>query len=181
MQSVKLMADQLNATGNTILDEQIISSILNGLNPPLTHFITTYSFYTRANEISFEDLYDDQLLNHEMLLNQEQQHLWLWNLASFKKSHYSIRRKRRCPPNTNIYDMMMITMIRKPPLGPVRDRSNIWLQNRILYSNRFCLGLAFLDVLFKFNSLLTSLSIMLQFYFFKKAIRMMKAGRSFQE
>jgi hypothetical protein len=57
MQSAKLIADQLNATSNPILDEEINSSILNGLNPPpFTHFITTYSFHTRANEISFEDL-----------------------------------------------------------------------------------------------------------------------------
>jgi hypothetical protein len=72
MQSAKVLADQLNAAGNPIADEEIISSILNGLNPSFTHFITTCSFHTRANEISFED-FQDELLSHEMLLNQQQQ------------------------------------------------------------------------------------------------------------
>jgi hypothetical protein len=63
----KKLADQLGAAGNPIPKEEIISSILNGLNSSFTHFITTYSFHTRANEISFED-FQDELLNHEMLL-----------------------------------------------------------------------------------------------------------------
>ncbi|XP_059458361.1 uncharacterized protein LOC132187954 [Corylus avellana] len=72
MQSAKVLEDQLNAVGNPIPDEELISSILNGLNPSFTHFITTYSFHTRANEISFED-FQDELLSHEMLLKQQQQ------------------------------------------------------------------------------------------------------------
>ena len=69
IQAVKNLADQLGAAGNPILEEKIISSILNGLNSSFTHFITTYSFHTRANEINFED-FQDELLNHEMLLQQ---------------------------------------------------------------------------------------------------------------
>jgi hypothetical protein len=42
------------------------------LNSSFTHFITTYSFHTRANEISFED-FQDELLSHELMLNQQQQ------------------------------------------------------------------------------------------------------------
>jgi hypothetical protein len=73
MQAAKHIADQLGATGNPISDEELISSILNGLNPNFTHFITTYSFHTRANDISYED-FQDELITHEMLLNQHQQH-----------------------------------------------------------------------------------------------------------
>jgi hypothetical protein len=69
IQAVKNLADQLGVAGNPIPEEEIISSILNGLNSSFTHFITTYSFHTRVNEISFED-FQDELLNHEMLLQQ---------------------------------------------------------------------------------------------------------------
>jgi hypothetical protein len=71
MQFAKLLADQLGAACNPIIDEDLLSSILNGLNPSFTHLITTYSFHTRANEISYED-FQDELLSHEMLLNQQQ-------------------------------------------------------------------------------------------------------------
>jgi hypothetical protein len=73
MQSTKLIVDQLGATSNPISNEELISSILNGLNSNFTHFITTYSFHTRANEFSYED-FQDELISHEMLLNQHQNH-----------------------------------------------------------------------------------------------------------
>jgi hypothetical protein len=72
LQSAKLLADQLNAAGNSKPEEEIITSILHGLNSSFTHFITTYSFHTRANKISFED-FQDELLSHELMLNQQQQ------------------------------------------------------------------------------------------------------------
>jgi hypothetical protein len=68
MQSAKLLVDQLGATGNPITDDELISFTLNGLNSSFTHFITTYSFHTRANGINFE-YFQDKLLSHEMLLN----------------------------------------------------------------------------------------------------------------
>lgn len=71
MQSAKLLIDQLGAAGNPIPDEDLISSILNGLNPTFTHFVTTYFFHTQANDISYED-FQDELLSHEMLLNKHQ-------------------------------------------------------------------------------------------------------------
>jgi hypothetical protein len=70
MQYAKILADQLNAAGNPIPDEELIIAILNGLNPSFTHFITTYSFHTKVNEINFED-FQDKLLSHEMLINQQ--------------------------------------------------------------------------------------------------------------
>jgi hypothetical protein len=73
MQAAKHIADQLVAAGNPISDEELISFILNGLNPNFTDFITTYSFHTRANEISYED-FQYELISHEMLLNQHQNH-----------------------------------------------------------------------------------------------------------
>jgi hypothetical protein len=69
IQVIKNLVDQLGAAGNPIPEEEIISSILNTLNSSFTQFITTYSFHTCANEINFED-FQDELLNHEMLLQQ---------------------------------------------------------------------------------------------------------------
>jgi hypothetical protein len=66
LQSAKFLADQLNAAGNPIPEEEI-TSILYGLNSSFTHFITTYSFHTRTNEISLED-FQDELLSHELML-----------------------------------------------------------------------------------------------------------------
>jgi hypothetical protein len=42
MQSAKLIADQLGAAGNPISDEELISSILNGLNPNFTQLYPLY-------------------------------------------------------------------------------------------------------------------------------------------
>jgi hypothetical protein len=69
----KTHCDQLGAAGNPISDEELISSILNGLNSNFTHFITTYSFHTKAKEFSYED-FQDELITHEMLLSQHQNH-----------------------------------------------------------------------------------------------------------
>jgi hypothetical protein len=71
LQTAKSLADQLAATGNPITDDELISFIVNGLNSSFTSFITTYSFATRENQISFDD-FQDELLSHEMLLNQQQ-------------------------------------------------------------------------------------------------------------
>jgi hypothetical protein len=72
LQSAKLLADQLNVAGNPIPKEEIITLILHGLNSSFTHFITTYSFHTQTNEISFED-FQYELLSHKLMLNQQQQ------------------------------------------------------------------------------------------------------------
>lgn len=74
LQTAKLLANQLARSGIPIPDEELISFLFNGLNPPFTSFITrftTYSFATQENQISFDD-FQDELLSHEMLLNQQQ-------------------------------------------------------------------------------------------------------------
>ena len=83
---MKNLADQLGAASNPIPKEEIISSILNGLNSSFTHFITIYSFHTRANEISFED-FQYELINHEMLLQQH--HTLVLDQSSFALTAYN--------------------------------------------------------------------------------------------
>jgi hypothetical protein len=50
-------------------DEDLISSIINGLNPSFINFVTNFAFATREKSLSF-DKFEDMLLNHEMLLNK---------------------------------------------------------------------------------------------------------------
>jgi hypothetical protein len=46
LQTTKSLADQFTAAGNPITDEELISFIISGSNPPFTSFITTYSLET---------------------------------------------------------------------------------------------------------------------------------------
>jgi hypothetical protein len=69
LQSSKSWADKLAAVGKPIEDDELITFIVSGLNPIYTSFITSFSFATRDKSLSFKDFHDE-LLNHEMLLNQ---------------------------------------------------------------------------------------------------------------
>ncbi|KAF8393787.1 hypothetical protein HHK36_019985 [Tetracentron sinense] len=71
LQFAKGMADQLAVIGKPLDDEDLISSITNGLNPSFIHFVTNLAFATREKLLSFDD-FQDMLLNHEMLLNNHQ-------------------------------------------------------------------------------------------------------------
>lgn len=68
--TAKVWANQLATVGRPIDDEDLISYIISGLSPIFNSFITSYTFITRENPLNFED-FRDELLNHEMLLNQQ--------------------------------------------------------------------------------------------------------------
>jgi transposase InsO family protein len=70
IQAAKERADQLVAVGQPISDEDLITYLTNGLNSSYNSFITTISILTRDKQLSFED-FQDELLNHEMLLNNQ--------------------------------------------------------------------------------------------------------------
>jgi hypothetical protein len=69
LQVAKIWADQLTDVGHPIDDEDLISFIISGLNHVFNSFITSYIFITCENPLSFDDFHNE-LLNHEMLLNQ---------------------------------------------------------------------------------------------------------------
>ena len=69
MSTAKRWADQLAAIGKPTDDEDLISFIISGLNPTFNSFVTYVSIAARDNPLSFLD-FQDELLNHEMLLNQ---------------------------------------------------------------------------------------------------------------
>ena len=70
LKSAKSYADQLAAVGKPIDDEDLVSFIMSGLNPSFNSFVTAYTVATRDHSPSFIDFQDD-LLSHEMLLNQQ--------------------------------------------------------------------------------------------------------------
>jgi hypothetical protein len=63
IQSAKVWFDQLVAIGKPVLDEDLISFLLNGLNPSFNTFVTTVSLLTKENLL---DDFQDELINHEM-------------------------------------------------------------------------------------------------------------------
>jgi hypothetical protein len=59
----------LDVVGKPLDDEDLISFIISGLNPSFNTFVTLFFFTTREKALTFED-FQDELLSHEMLLNQ---------------------------------------------------------------------------------------------------------------
>jgi hypothetical protein len=68
----KQWADQLSATGKPVEDDALISFVISGLNPLFNTFVIVHSFTTQDREMSFAD-FQSELLNHEMLLDSQQQ------------------------------------------------------------------------------------------------------------
>ena len=69
LQFAKSWANHLAAIGKPIDDEDLISFIMGGVNPSFNPFITSFFIATRDKALSLAD-FQDELLNHEMLLNQ---------------------------------------------------------------------------------------------------------------
>ncbi len=58
------------AAGKPVSDEDLITYLTNGLNPAYNGFITSFSIMTRDKNLSLDD-FQDELLNHETLLNHQ--------------------------------------------------------------------------------------------------------------
>ncbi|KAF5464757.1 hypothetical protein F2P56_014809 [Juglans regia] len=79
----KSFAAQLAATGRPIDDDDLVSYIIGGLNPPFNPFITSYSFASRESSLSLAD-FTVELLSFELLLdNQHQQKFALPKPSNF--------------------------------------------------------------------------------------------------
>jgi len=61
----------LAAASKPMPDEDLITYLMNGLNPTFNSFITIISIITRDNTLSLED-FQEEFLNHETLLNHQQ-------------------------------------------------------------------------------------------------------------
>jgi hypothetical protein len=71
IKSAKLWSDQLVAIGKPIADEDLIFFLFSDLNPSFNTFVTTVSLLIREKQINLDD-FQEELINHEMLLNQQQ-------------------------------------------------------------------------------------------------------------
>jgi hypothetical protein len=67
----KQLADQLSAVGKPVEDDDLISYVIGGLSPSFNAFVIVHSFTTQDREMTFAD-YESELLNHEMLLENQQ-------------------------------------------------------------------------------------------------------------
>jgi len=70
LQTAKLYAGQLAVAGKMIEDDELISYIISGLNLSFNSFITSFSLATHESSLSF-NVFHDELLNRESLLNQQ--------------------------------------------------------------------------------------------------------------
>jgi hypothetical protein len=66
----KSYADQLAAIGQPVTDEDLLSYVMSGLNPSFNSFVTVIMISTQKAPMTFAD-FRDELLNHELLLNQQ--------------------------------------------------------------------------------------------------------------
>jgi hypothetical protein len=78
----KQWADQLSAAGKPVDDDDMISYVIGGLNPCFNTFVTVHSFTTQERDMNFAD-FQSELLNHEMLLESQQQHAISAETGSF--------------------------------------------------------------------------------------------------
>jgi hypothetical protein len=67
----KELADELAAVRKPVEDDDLISFVVSGLNSLFNTFVTVHSFTARNTEMSFAN-FQSELLNHEMLLENQQ-------------------------------------------------------------------------------------------------------------
>jgi hypothetical protein len=71
LHQAKSWANQLSAMGKPVDDDDLISFVINGLNPAYNSFITVFFLAVRDREMSFAD-FQSVLLSHEILLERQQ-------------------------------------------------------------------------------------------------------------
>jgi hypothetical protein len=119
LQNAKIWSDELAAVGKPIADEDLISFIVNGLNPSFNSFISAYTFATRENQLSFED-FQAELLSHEMLLEQQQTHATdpsMFALYSHKGPNRNFQPKNKTPHNGSSVKYQSRPFTQKPHHG----------------------------------------------------------------
>jgi len=100
--TAKHLSGQLSAVAKPVDNEDLISYIVGGLNPIFTTFITSLSFATRDQPISF-DAFQAELLNYEQLLEAQNksQSSEITQVAFFTPKHKPTNKKPRFPTQKN--------------------------------------------------------------------------------
>jgi hypothetical protein len=112
LNQAKTWADKLSAIGEPVDDDDLISFIINGINPTFNSFITTFTLHDR--ETSFHD-FQSELLSHEILL--QNQHTTAPEAGSF-----ALHAHRTIPSYTNNPNFRKPKFFPKPP-GQYRHTS----------------------------------------------------------
>jgi hypothetical protein len=107
LNQAKTWADELSAVGKPVDDDDLISFIINGINPIFNSFVTAFTL--RDRETSFHD-FQSKLLSHEILL-QNQQHTTAPEAGSL-----ALHAHRTKPPSyTNNSNFRKPKFFQKPP------------------------------------------------------------------
>jgi len=96
LQEAKNLANQLAAIGKPTDDEELTSFIISGLNPTFNTFVTTFTMTTKDKLPTFTD-FQDELLNHEALINQQQQMATATDASNF--ALFASRQRGSSKPN----------------------------------------------------------------------------------
>jgi len=119
LNQAKSWADELSAVGKPVEDDDLISLVINGINPTYNSFVT--AFILRDRETIFHD-FQSELLSHEILLQNQQQAL------NPEVGSFALRAHRSCPPHSPIAFRNSPNTFHKPrfvprPLGQFRHSS----------------------------------------------------------
>jgi hypothetical protein len=102
----KELVDELAAVRKPIEDDDLISFVVSGLNPLFNTFVTVHSFTALNTKMSFVD-FQFELLNHEVLL-ENQQH----KIVTPETSSFALYTNKQGPSNFNPANL------RKPRFPP---------------------------------------------------------------
>jgi hypothetical protein len=112
LNSAKQLADQLSSVGKPVEDDDLISFVINGLNPMYNSFIAAFSFHVHDRTMTFAN-FQAELLSHEVLLQSQEHHTVTPETGSFAlytnrqgSSHFNHQnfsnfKKARFPPRAN--------------------------------------------------------------------------------
>lgn len=68
----KSLVEQLSVPGKAVDDQDLISQIINGLNPTYNSFVTSFNFASREKkDFPFDD-FQAELLSYESMLENQQ-------------------------------------------------------------------------------------------------------------
>jgi hypothetical protein len=128
LRSAKAIADQLAAIQKPVDNEDLISYIISGLNPMFNTFVIVFTVTTR-DKTPFAE-FQDELLNHEVILNQQQSAYDISKFAFYtnhqstpsKPSPQSFNRKVKFPQRPfNRYGPSKYTSTPRTFTGPYQN------------------------------------------------------------
>jgi len=116
LNQAKSWADELSAVGKPVEDDDLISLVINRINPTYNSFVT--AFILRDRETIFHD-FQSELLSHEILLQNQQQAL------NPEVGSFALHAHRSCPPHSPIAFRNSPNTIPLPSLPEILPHPNL--------------------------------------------------------